>query len=67
VVEQTSIGRDSYRVSKGKTTPLGHGRSENSGAWMIKAGKLVPGASYYATVARRGSCLAAKSNVLKIG
>ncbi|HVY97678.1 MAG TPA: hypothetical protein VHA54_12025 [Solirubrobacterales bacterium] len=54
-----------YRVHAGKKRLLGKDRSEDNGKWMVKAGKLTSG-EYFATVARRGKCKAAKSQVLTI-
>lgn len=54
-----------YRVHAGKKNLLGKDRSEDTGKWMVKAGKLTSG-EYFATVAARGKCKAAKSKVLTI-
>lgn len=54
-----------YRESGGTKKLLGTDKSEDNGKWMVKAGKLTSGA-YYATVAKRGKCKAAKSKVLTI-
>ncbi|HEX8752575.1 MAG TPA: hypothetical protein VF731_04085 [Solirubrobacterales bacterium] len=55
-----------YREKNGKKTLLGTDKSEDSGRWQVLAGKhLVPG-NYFATVAKRGKCQAAKSNVLPV-
>lgn len=56
-----------YRQRKGRRKLLGRSRSRDNGRWAIPVGrKLAPGA-YYATVAKRGRCRAAKSRVLRIG
>jgi hypothetical protein len=56
-----------YREHKGSKKLLGSDTSEDNGKWAVPVGKnLAPGA-YYATVAKRGKCKAAKSKVLRIG
>jgi phosphate-selective porin len=54
-----------YRVQAGKKKLLGKDKSEDNGKWMVKAGKLTSG-EYFATVAKRGKCKAAKSQTLTI-
>jgi hypothetical protein len=56
-----------FRTSKGKTVQLGHDKSEDNGAWKVPVGKNFKPGKYFATVAARGKCKAAKSNVFKIG
>jgi len=55
-----------FRKQGRRTVLLGHSRSSNSGRWTVRVGKLRPGA-YFAKVAKRGKCMAAKSKVLRIG
>ena len=56
-----------YRANKGKTVQLGKDKSEDNGAWKVPVGKNFKPGKYFATVAARGTCKAAKSNVFKIG
>jgi hypothetical protein len=55
-----------YRKHSGKTVQLGHDKSEDSGAWKIPVGKNLTSGEYFATVAARGKCKAAKSKILTI-
>lgn len=55
-----------YRKHKGKTVQLGKDKSEDNGAWKIPVGKNFASGEYFATVAARGKCKAAKSNVFRI-
>src|ERR1700742_492768 len=52
-----------YRTSKGKTVQLGKDESDDSGAWKVPVGKTFKPGKYFATVAARGKCKAAKSNL----
>ncbi len=56
-----------YREKSGPDQLLGTDRSEDNGTWSVLIGKkrLTHG-SYYATVAGRGKCKGAKSNVLPV-
>jgi hypothetical protein len=54
-----------YRERGGKKKLLGSDTSEDNGKWAIPVKTLTSGA-YYATVAKRGKCKAAKSKVLSI-
>ena len=56
-----------YRQHKGKKRLLGRDVSASNGRWAIPVGKNVKSGAYYATVAKRGKCKAAKSKVLRIG
>jgi len=56
-----------YRKKSGPAKLLGRDTSEDNGAWSIPVGKHLTSGSYYATVAARGKCKAAKSKVLVIG
>jgi hypothetical protein len=55
-----------YRQLNGKKKLLGKDTSEDNGKWAIPAGKNLTSGAYYATVAKRGKCKAAKSQVLTI-
>ena len=61
-----SRGVKMYRESKGKKKLLGSDSSEDNGKWAIPVGKNLTSGAYYATVAKRGKCKAAKSKVLTI-
>jgi hypothetical protein len=55
-----------YREGNGKKKMLGKDTSEDNGKWAIPVGKNLTSGAYYATVAKRGKCKAAKSQVLTI-
>jgi hypothetical protein len=55
-----------YREKSGKKKQLGKDTSEDNGKWAIPVGKNLTSGAYYATVAKRGKCKAAKSQVLTI-
>jgi hypothetical protein len=55
-----------YREKGGKKKQLGKDTSEDNGKWAIPVGKNLTSGAYYATVAKRGKCKAAKSQVLTI-
>jgi hypothetical protein len=55
-----------YREKGGKKKQLGRDTSEDNGKWAIPVGKNLTSGAYYATVAKRGKCKAAKSQVLTI-
>ncbi len=55
-----------YREKGGHRKLLGSDKSEDNGKWSIPVGKNLAPGTYYATVASRGKCRAAKSNVLRI-
>src|SRR4051794_5204014 len=55
-----------YREKSGKKKQLGKDTSEDNGKWAIPVGKNLSSGAYYATVAKRGKCKAAKSQVLTI-
>ncbi len=55
-----------YRERNGKKKLLGSDKSEDNGKWSIPVGKNLTSGAYYATVAKRGKCKAAKSQVLTI-
>jgi hypothetical protein len=55
-----------YREKSGKKKQLGKDTSADNGKWAISVGKNLTSGSYYATVAKRGKCKAAKSQVLTI-
>ncbi len=55
-----------YREASGKKKQLGKDTSEDNGKWAIPVGKNLTSGAYYATVAKRGKCKAAKSKVLSI-
>jgi hypothetical protein len=55
-----------YREKSGKKKQLGKDTSEDNGKWAIPVGKNLTSGAYYATVAMRGKCKAAKSQVLTI-
>jgi hypothetical protein len=55
-----------YREKSGKKVQLGKDTSEDNGKWAIPVGKNLSSGAYYATVAKRGKCKAAKSQVLTI-
>ncbi len=55
-----------YREKSGKKKQLGKDTSEDNGKWAVPAGKNLTSGAYYATVAKRGKCKAAKSQVLTI-
>lgn len=52
-----------YRKKSGPAKLLGSDTSEDNGKWSIPVGKHLTSGSYYATVAARGKCKAAKSKV----
>jgi hypothetical protein len=52
-----------YRKKSGPAKLLGKDTSEDNGKWSIPIGKRLTSGSYYATVAARGKCGAAKSKV----
>ncbi|HEU4393005.1 MAG TPA: hypothetical protein VFR04_05135 [Solirubrobacterales bacterium] len=55
-----------YRERNGKKKLLGSDTSEDNGKWAIPVGKNLTSGAYFATVAKRGKCKAAKSKVLPI-
>jgi len=55
-----------YRERSGKKKLLGKDTSEDNGKWAVPVGKNLTSGAYYATVAKRGTCKAAKSQVLTI-
>jgi hypothetical protein len=55
-----------YRERNGKKKLLGKDTSKDNGKWAVPAGKNLTSGAYYATVAKRGKCKAAKSRVLTI-
>lgn len=55
-----------YRTRSGKTVQLGKDTSEDNGKWAIPVGKNLTSGEYFATVAKRGKCKGAKSQVLTI-
>jgi hypothetical protein len=55
-----------YREKSGKKKLLGKDTSEDNGKWAIPIGKNLSSGAYYATVAKRGKCKAAKSKALTI-
>ena len=55
-----------YRERNGQRKQLGKDTSEDNGKWAIPVGKNLTSGAYYATVAKRGKCKAAKSQVLTI-
>jgi hypothetical protein len=55
-----------YREKSGKRKLLGKDTSDDNGKWSIPVGKNLTSGAYYATVAKRGKCKAAKSKVLTI-
>lgn len=55
-----------YRVKGGKKTLLGTDKSADNGKWQVLIGKHIPAGSYFATVAKRGQCMAAKSKTLPV-
>jgi hypothetical protein len=55
-----------YREGNGKKKKLGSDKSEDNGKWAIPVGKNLTSGAYYATVAKRGKCKAAKSQILTI-
>jgi hypothetical protein len=55
-----------YRQRNGNKKLLGKGTSNKNGKWKVPVGKNLTSGSYYATVAKRGKCKAAKSQVLNI-
>jgi hypothetical protein len=55
-----------YREKSGKKKQLGKDKSEDNGKWAVPVGKNLTSGAYYATVAKRGKCKAAKSQVLTI-
>lgn len=55
-----------YRELSGKKKQLGKDTSEDNGKWAVPVGKNLTSGAYYATVAKRGKCKAAKSQVLTI-
>ena len=54
-----------YRERNGNKKLLGRDTSADNGKWAVPVKKLTSG-SYYAKVAKRGKCKAAKSKVLSI-
>jgi hypothetical protein len=55
-----------YRERNGNRKLLGRDTSEDNGKWKIPVGKNLTSGSYYATVAKRGKCKSAKSQILTI-
>src|SRR5215218_567640 len=55
-----------YREKGGKKNQLGKDTSEDNGKLAILDGNNLTSGAYYATVAKRGKCKAAKSQVLTI-
>jgi hypothetical protein len=55
-----------YREKSGRKKQLGKDTSEDNGKWAVPVGKNLTSGAYYATVAKRGKCKAAKSQVLTI-
>jgi hypothetical protein len=55
-----------FRKHGGRTKLLGSDRSADNGKWAIPVGKNLTSGEYFATVAKRGKCQAAKSKVLTI-
>lgn len=55
-----------YRVRSGKKKLLGSDKSEDNGKWAIPVGKNLTSGEYFATVAKRGKCKAARSKTLTI-
>ncbi len=55
-----------YRQRNGQKKLLGSDKSEDNGKWSIPVGKNLSSGEYFATVAKRGQCKAAKSKVLAI-
>jgi hypothetical protein len=55
-----------YREKSGKKKQLGKDTSEDNGKWAVPVGNNLTSGAYYATVAKRGKCKAAKSQVLTI-
>lgn len=55
-----------FRKRNGKTRQLGTDKSEDNGKWAIPVGKNLTSGEYFATVAKRGACKAAKSKALTI-
>ena len=55
-----------YRERNGNKKLLGGDTSEDNGKWKIPVGKNLTSGSYYGTVAKRGKCKSAKSQVLNI-
>lgn len=55
-----------FREKSGKKKLLGKDMSEDNGKWAVPVGKNLSSGAYYATVAARGNCKAAKSKVLSI-
>jgi hypothetical protein len=55
-----------YRQRSGKKVLLGRDASNAKGKWAIPVGKNLTSGAYYATVAKKGKCKAAKSTVLPI-
>jgi hypothetical protein len=59
------LGSRKVTMYRGKKQ-LGKDTSEDNGKWAIPVGKNLTSGGYYATVAKRGKCKAAKSQVLTI-
>jgi hypothetical protein len=55
-----------FRQRNGKTRMLGTDTSEKNGRWAIPVGKRLTSGTYFATVAKRGPCKAAKSRLVPI-
>ncbi len=55
-----------FRKRAGKTKLLGSDKSEDNGKWAIPVGKSLTSGEYFATVAKRGKCKAAKSRRLTV-
>lgn len=55
-----------YRELNGKKMQVGTDTSNDNGKWSILLGKNLPPGAYYATVAKRGKCKSAKSQILPI-
>jgi hypothetical protein len=56
-----------YREKSGRKKQLGRDTSEDNGKWAVPVAKNLASGSYYATVAKRGKCRAARSQLLTIG
>lgn len=55
-----------YRELNGTKKMVGKDTTEDNGKWSILLGKNLPPGAYYATVAARGKCKSAKSQILPI-
>jgi hypothetical protein len=56
-----------YRQNGRRKKLLGRDTSSDNGRWATQVGKNIAPGSYYAKVAKRGKCKAAKSRVLRVG